>query len=1085
MFYIPRLAINHTAREALVAQARTRHRRTKTLAAAALALGLACWGLLTAHAQEVVRQALITPGNAQPIQIYADTIATWTEGGRRAFLLRGKVSLEQGAVAVKMPQGVVWVDEEAKQKSGVYNLDVYGEGRVAIDNGPLRDEPDAALVQLATRGEVRIKAYGGPVKGANQANDALYQRASAIKATQPPRAEAPVQSAAAPKPLASDLKATPALPPPTPPSASMAAIQQVQALQPPPAPVVSPVPPSVQPPTLQPPLPSLDPPTGPSRRFVIRPRTSKGIEGRGSPETGYVIPSGVIVSIGEPNDPKGFLDIEADRMVIWTKGNPQQVFAKMQSPEGETSNSLELYLTGNVEIRTLSKSKNKEQSETLRADEVYYDVGRNVAIALRSDLEIRDPKLPNPIHFQAEEFFRINEQLYKTNQVQVYSTTLPSDPGLKIEVRQATVEERKVTRKNIFGLVYTDRDTGEPQERTEHYFKGRDMIVRLEGIPIFYFPWINGRIEDPLGPLDGVSFGANRAFGFHIYTTWDVFDLIGMERPENTRWRFMVDYMTSRGPALGTEFKTAGTDLLGINNKYDSLTDIWGLHDSGTDLLGANRGTVVRINPTTTVPVAQHEWRGRILDRTNIQELPWGFSLQAQLGLISDRNFMEQFYKQQWDNDLNQETSIYLKQQQDRWAWSFLVEPRVRQWLTETEWLPRADGYVIGQKFLDLFTYNAHGSVGYARLRPAEYPSYPYAASDAATNTGRFDVIQDISLPVQAGPFKVVPYAVFDLTYYSNDLTGDDQGRVYGGGGLRTSIPFSKLYPDVDSELFNLNGIYHKIVASANWYVAGSNTRYTTLPQLDRFNDDVSDQALRDIRPWQPLLYPTNAAFLATPLFDPQAYALRRLVFTQIDTLDQINVAQLDLRQRWQTKRGIPGNQHVVDWMTLDMGVSVFPQSDRDNFGEPLGIINYDWLWNIGDRTALTSNGWFETIEGGPRVWNGGIILNRPDATNFYLGYRQIDPLNSKAVVASVTYALSAKYAATASTVWDFGVHNQNYSFMLTRIGTDVRVSFGLSYNSIINNFGVQFEIVPNLIRGGRNSAFAPGGISSGALARR
>ena len=65
--------------------------------------------------------------------------------------------------------------------------------------------------------------------------------------------------------------------------------------------------------------------------------------------------------------------------------------------------------------------------------------------------------------------------------------------------------------------------------------------------------------------------------------------------------------------------------------------------------------------------------------------------------------------------------------------------------------------------------------------------------------------------------------------------------------------------PDVQSDLFNVNGIFHKIVLSADYYNAHSNTPHTDLPQLDRLNDNASDQALRDIRPWQPLFNPTNA----------------------------------------------------------------------------------------------------------------------------------------------------------------------------------------------------------------------------------
>ena len=42
----------------------------------------------------------------------------------------------------------------------------------------------------------------------------------------------------------------------------------------------------------------------------------------------------------------------------------------------------------------------------------------------------------------------------------------------------------------------------------------------------------------------------------------------------------------------------------------------------------------------------------------------------------------------------------------------------------------------------------------------------------------------------------------------------------------------------------------------------------------------------------------------------------------------------------------------------------------------------------------------------------------------------------------------------------------------VSRIGTDVQLNFGFSFNSVLNTFGVQFEIVPNLLRG----SMKPGG---------
>src|SRR5262249_2688627 len=162
------------------------------------------------------------------------------------------------------------------------------------------------------------------------------------------------------------------------------------------------------------------------------------------------------------------------------------------------------------------------------------------------------------------------------------------------------------------------------------------------------------------------------------------------------------------------------------------------------------------------------------------------------------------------------------------------------------------------------------------------------------------------------------------------------------------------------------------------------------------------------------------AALNSSPVYNPQTYAIRRLVDNRIDTLDTIEVFQMDLRQRLQTKRGYPGQQHVIDWMTLDLSASFFPHANRDNFGSNWAFLEYDWTWNIGDRTALVSTGWLDPETNGPKEYTFGAFLSRPDRTSYYIGYRQIDPLNSKAVTGAITYVFSPKYSLTASTVYDF-----------------------------------------------------------------
>src|SRR4029079_5925575 len=95
------------------------------------------------------------------------------------------------------------------------------------------------------------------------------------------------------------------------------------------------------------------------------------------------------------------------------------------------------------------------------------------------------------------------------------------------------------------------------------------------------------------------------------------------------------------------------------------------------------------------------------------------FSAKFQAAFISDTHYLEQHYNNEWQNELNQETFAYLKQQQNNWAWTLLAEPRLRQWITETAWLPKAEGYWLGQDFLDVFTHRAERRAGHAHHNSA------------------------------------------------------------------------------------------------------------------------------------------------------------------------------------------------------------------------------------------------------------------------------------------------------------------------------------------------------------------------------
>jgi hypothetical protein len=709
----------------------------------------------------------------------------------------------------------------------------------------------------------------------------------------------------------------------------------------------------------------------------------------------------------------------------------------------------------------------------LRCDEVYYDVNRNVALAINANLEIRQPGFPDPIHFRGAEIHQLSPDQFRAITAQLDSSKLASDPGLDVRFDEATLTKTLIVKRGLFGPVI-DRRTGQPVQTERDDVVAEGVKFDLEHVPFLYLPWAKFDAHDPLGPLQDFTMGYNSVFGFQIGITLNLYDLLGIDPRPASRWSFDTEYLSLRGPAVGTTYDLTSNDFFGIPAKATTYLKAWGIDDAGTDVLGGGRGELDN----------HPQYRGRFLFRENVSDLPDGFSFQAQTSVLSDKNFLEQYYKLEFDNENNQETFLYGKWVHDNMAATLLTEPRIRNWVTETEWLPRADFFLIGQPLFDRLVYNGWASAGYGHLEIPHGPPPPVEATDVSVGTGRFDVTQEVSLPFYAGPVKVVPYGVLDLTDWTADVHDQNLGRVYGGGGVAASLPLTRLYPDVQSLWLNLNAINHKIVLTGNYYVAQSTTAFNSLPQLDRLNDDATDQALRDIEPLEPLYNPANGKLLQTsPVFDPQLYAIRRLVENRIETRDDIQVLQLDVNQRLQTKRGYPGLEHIVDWMTLDTAAWIYPDSHRDDFGHPLGFVQYDWLWNVGDRNGFASDGWFEPFAGGARVWNFGAFYDRPDKTSLYLGYRQIEPVGSRMAIASLATVLSPKYAMTVSVAYDFGTAQQYNTLLFTRVGSDLQVSLGFSYNSTTNNFGFLFEVLPNAVAQTRHaSAMQAVGPGSGLL---
>ncbi|HEY6563587.1 MAG TPA: organic solvent tolerance protein OstA, partial [Pirellulaceae bacterium] len=427
--------------------------------------------------------------------------------------------------------------------------------------------------------------------------------------------------------------------------------------------------------------------------------------------------------------------------------------------------------------------------------------------------------------------------------------------------------------------------------------------------------------------------------------------------------------------------------FLGIPGATQGFIDAWGIDENGLDNLGADRRALT----------PEEDFRGRVLGQHR-QRTDGGWQITGELGLISDRNFLEQYYEREWDQEKDQVTGIEFKRLFDNSSFNVAGYFQVNDFFTQTEWLPRVDYFQLGQPlFGDQVTWLSHSHVGYAKMEPATRPLDPVDAAkfnplrwEAEREGLRAGTRNELDFPVELGAVKVVPYVLGEAMHWGETLTGDEVTRLFGQAGVRASLPMWRIDPSVQNVFFNLNGLAHKVVFEAEFSYADADQNLDTFPLYDPLDDDSQEHFRRRFVDDTFGGLPNVDNFVPIK-FDERFFAFRSgmqswVTAPSAEIVDDLMLLRLGARQRWQTKRGIPGRYRIVDWMTLDLGASLFPEADRDNFGSAAGLLNYDWRWHLGDRFTLTSDGFADVFSDGLRTVTLGGYTSRPERGSLYLG---------------------------------------------------------------------------------------------------
>ena len=242
--------------------------------------------------------------------------------------------------------------------------------------------------------------------------------------------------------------------------------------------------------------------------------------------------------------------------------------------------------------------------------------------------------------------------------------------------------------------------------------------------------------------------------------------------------------------------------------------------------------------------------------------MPYDTRVNAEVGVVSDYNFLEQYFQNEYLVDKDQETLLYgtgsfAPWGKGNWAWEALGKPVVNDFETETGWLPKLDLWGLHEPLFDgLLTYSTHNQLGYGDINAGD-PFVPALASYYPGNVlyQPFDYAPDVSglvgmsrhqfdMPLPVGPFNIVPFAMGEALYQGEGIDGTDVGRLTGSVGARASIQFQRLFPDVYDRTFGLNGLAHKIRFEAEYRLTETSEPLGEIAQYNEF-DDNAQQHLR------------------------------------------------------------------------------------------------------------------------------------------------------------------------------------------------------------------------------------------------
>ena len=650
------------------------------------------------------------------------------------------------------------------------------------------------------------------------------------------------------------------------------------------------------------------------------------------------------------------------------------------------------YLEGDV---VMSQGPN-----LVRASHLYYDFLRDRATILDAIVRSTLADRGIPLYLRASEIRQLSRAHYTATDAKLTTSEFHTP---HYHVGAARVE--------LSNLTPADPGGGRTGIQAGS-FRIRHASLNVGGVPIAYWPFIQGTVDASETAIKSVRTGYSDDFGLEFETDWQLFSLLGYETPDGVDATLSLDYFSARGPGVGVDARYRRDKYFGDLRSYV-------LTDSEKDYLGREREELSR-----------KELRGRLLLRhRQFLENDWQLTLET--SYISDRGFLEEYFESEFDHDKEQETLLHLKKQHDHWAFVATLQGRPLDFTTQTERLPDFSLFLSGEPTPGGGVWYSENRAGFVRFRPAEQ-SFRQFLHEGRTvgsgSVGRLDSRQEVGIPMDLGPIRFVPFFVARGTVWDDSRSQGGIVRIFGTYGVRGSMYMSRTYPEAVSTLFDLDGVRHIVKSDVTAWMSHTN----------RDSDE---------------LFP----------FDDV-----------VEEIDEVDGLAFGIRQRWQTKRGEGDTRRTVDFLTFDTELGLlsgasgdditngFIAPSRPELSVARNFLNSSLIWRLNDRTALLSEANYDVNDGEIDLLNVSLAVERSPRLSYVVGYRFIEESNSNLLGFDMNYRMTEKHTLALRELFDLA-RGETLDFTVALIRKYPRWFTALSFalDQAENDLGVSVSIWP------------------------